>query len=456
MQKQFVYFLAVVALLLSGCAGNHIIRSDFSTACVFQQAGDCADKAIQQYDQDKDDGYTLGFVEFDDQGQLRDRAQLSAVLDHFYPIAGQDGVLLVTFVHGWHHGAGVNDSNIMEFRKLLRRVSLNESRVAQAVSKKPRQVLGVYVAWRGDSITIPYLNGITFWERKNTAHEVGGQGVSEVFLKLEEIVNVKLGMDDGSHILPSRLVVIGHSFGGAVTYTALQNILADRYFDSRAGKTFQGDAKGFGDLVVLVNPAFEAMRFANLYDIGQQASGGKSCRNYFTSQVPRLAILTSETDLATKWAFPTGRFFSTLFESHNELQRYDCQLDAQTGRYVPVPLTVAEGSADRTAVGHFEPFITHRLKGVKDRAKRREDFDMRELQKLWQGQKAQGGLPFEGADLVHKGKTHPFNPYLNVYVDESLMDGHNDIWGEGITSFLRDLIFVSTTPPGSLGVGGAK
>jgi hypothetical protein len=445
--------LLIIVSFLSACAGNDIIRSDFSAPCIFKKAGDCANNAIQHYQPNKNNEYYLGFVEFDDQGQMRDRYQLESVLKQFYPVASEKGVLLVTFVHGWHHGAELGDPNITQFRKLLARISRTESK---AMGAKARTVLGVYVAWRGDSISIPYLNGITFWDRKNTAHEVGANGVSEVFIKLEEIVNVKAGVDDPGKKTPSRLVVIGHSFGGAVTYTALQNILADRYYDSRPGKTSQGDAKGFGDIVILVNPAFEALRFATLYDIGQQVTENKNCRSYFAGQVPRLAILTSETDLATKWAFPAGRFFSTLLESHTSLKRFDCKLDAKTGRYIAKPLMVQEGSADRTAVGHFEPFMTHRLKSVSDRTKRIESFDYRLLSKMWLGQKSSGTLKFESADLVHKGKTHPFNPYLNVYVDEDLMDGHNDIWGEGITSFIRDLIHVSTMPQGKVGVSDGK
>ena len=441
-------FIVLAGLLLSACTGNSIIREDFKKLCVFQKNGDCGTNTIQQYKHDKNAEYHLGFVEFNDQGQMYDRAQLETVLQHFYPIAGTKGVLLVTFVHGWHHGAGqdsdgLDDSNITEFRKLLARISRTESKV---MGNKARTVLGVYVGWRGDSISIPYINDLTFWDRKNTAHDVGGNGVAEVFIKLEEIVNVKKGMDSGSKTLPSRFVVIGHSFGGAVTYTALQNILADRYYDSRVGKTYQDDAKGFGDIVILVNPAFEALRFANLFDIGQQVSKNKNCRNYFAGQIPRLAILTSETDLATKWAFPAGRFFSTLFESHNDLNRFDCRFDNKTGRYLAEPLIVDEGSADRTAVGHFEPFMTHRLRDASSRLERADDFDYCQLNKMWLAQKASSTLSFESADLIHNGKTHPFNPYMNVYVDEELMDGHNDIWGAGITSFLRDLIFVSTMP----------
>ena len=35
---------------------------------------------------------------------------------------------------------------------------------------------------------------------------------------------------------------------------------------------------------------------------------------YFASQLPVMAILTSEAEYATRYAFPAGRFFSTLLE----------------------------------------------------------------------------------------------------------------------------------------------
>ena len=48
--------------------------------------------------------------------------------------------------------------------------------------------------------------------------------------------------------------------------------------------------------------------------------------------------------------------------------------------------------------------------------------------------------------LVHLGKTHPFNPYLNIRVDKRLIPNHNDIWGDEVIGFIRDLITVSTMP----------
>lgn len=158
----------------------------------------------------------LGFVEFDDQGQMRERDQMQSVLNTFYDIAAKENVLLVTFVHGWHHNAAPDDENVKSFQELLGRLSRVESQNSQ-----PRKVLGLYIGWRGESIEIPYVNELTFWERKNTAENVGLVGVTEVLLKLEEIVNVKAGIETSvPKPLNSRMVIIGHSFGGALFYGA--------------------------------------------------------------------------------------------------------------------------------------------------------------------------------------------------------------------------------------------
>ena len=442
MNTKKINYLSIVTFLflLGGCAQNSAYRTNYA-ACTFVKEGDCAKYAIQRYAPGQNNEYSLGFVEYDDQGQLRQREQMQAVLDNYYKIASRNDVLLIVFVHGWHHNASPGDSNIQEFRRLLAKISEIESASKGRASKDKagnaaRKVLGLYIGWRGDSITVPYLNGITFWERKSTAHDVGLQGVAEVLLKLEEIVNVKAGLETKvPKPLNSRLVVIGHSFGGAVVYTATQQILADRFVDSRKTKTYSGDAQGFGDLVVLVNPAFEALRFATLYDISQHG-----CRRYFDTQLPKMAILTSESDYATKYAFPIGRFFSTFFESHVTLKRHDCtEQGAQS-------VFISEGQADRNTVGHFEPYLTHHLIQAGSAQTRGSDFNYRQLRNTWAKQKASSTISFNGTDLIHLGKTRPLNPYLNIKVDGDLIPDHNDIWGERVISFLRDLIVISTLP----------
>ncbi len=433
MPSQSLRHLVLTVLLstLCACASNSAYRHDLTASCVADKDTDCPAAAVQHHGPGQADEYYLGFVEFDDQGQLRDRKQLQTVLDTFYPIAGQQDVLLVAFAHGWHHSAQPGDNNIESFRQLLGKVARMES------AGYRRTVLGVYLGWRGDSLTVPVVNHMTFWERKSTAHEVGQNGVPEVLLKLEEIINVRAGSEAEMNPKPlnSRLAVIGHSFGGAVVFTALQQILMDRYVDSRRGKTETGDANGFGDLVILLNPAFEAQRFSTLYDMSQD-----HCRRYLPSQTPLLAILTSEGDAATGLAFPAGRFFSTLFETYDTVSRTICTADG------PKDLAVEERGADRNTVGHFQPYLTHQLLPFAKRANRADAQDFRWLSELWENQTPASRLELDGSLLVHLDRTRPLNPYLNIRVDKALIPNHNDIWGDEILSFLRDLISISTMP----------
>lgn len=436
-------FIVTLLFVVGGCAQNSAYRTNYES-CTFTKEGDCAEHAIQRFAPGQHNEYSLGFVEYNDQGQLRQREQMQAVLDNYYTIASKDDVLLIVFVHGWHHSAEPGDDNIQKFRRLLTKISEIESASAGKPGKgktgnTARKVLGLYAGWRGDSITIPLLKETTFWDRKSTAHDVGLQGVTEVLLKLEEIVNVKAGMETKKpKPLNSRLVVIGHSFGGAVVYTALQQVLADRFIDSRKTKTYSGDAQGFGDLVVLVNPAFEALRYATLYDISQHG-----CRRYFPTQLPKMAILTSEDDWATKYAFSIGRFFSTFFESHTTLKRHHC---TEQG---PQELLVDEGTADRNTVGHFKPYLSHHLLPAKTLQARGSDFSYHQLRGSWAKQKASGTLNFSGTELIHLGTTRPLNPYLNIKVDGDLIPDHNDIWDDRVISFVRDLIVISTLPIGA-------
>lgn len=427
-----VFILALLSVLaFSACAPNSPYRTNYQS-CVYTQSRDCADRAVQHHAPEKPGEYYLSFIEFDDQGQLWDRKQLHNMLDTYRPIAGIDDVLLVAFIHGWHHNASPEDGNITDFRQLLTNLSQ-----AEFDNGTRRKVLGVYIGWQGESITLPVIKHATFWDRKNTAHKVGQQGVTEVLLRLEEIVNTKAGMDAAKpQPLKSRLVTIGHSFGGAILYTALQQILEDRFIDSRKHKTSTGDANGLGDLVVLMNPAFEALRYATLYDISQDY-----CRGYFRAQLPRLAILTSETDRATGWAFPAGRLFSTFFETHTTIHRHTCE-----GVGKDIPMDIAEGQADRHTVGHFSPYLTHRLIPLTASAQRSKNFNYHTLQTLWAEQKTSGSFFFEHTELIHLGKTVPNNPYLNIQVDTRLIEGHNDIWHDHVVSFVRDLIMISTTP----------
>lgn len=431
-------FIFCTMLTVFGCSHNEIYRSNFKSICQYSSSEQCKTNALQRHYPNTNEEFYLGFVEYDDQGQLRDPEQKEAVINTYYQLAASDDVLVITFVHGWHHNAGPGDSNIRDFReKVLKVIASDEAIASKQQNRPPRKVLGVYIGWRGESVEIPGLDVLTFWDRKNTAHEVGQLGVTEFLLKLEELVNTKKKI--GEDQIPnnsSKMVVVGHSFGGAVVFSSLQKILMERFVDSRENKSFSDNAKGFADLVVLVNPAFEAIRFASLFDLSQQG-----CRAYFESQLPKLAILTSEADWATGLAFPIGRSFSTFFDSHKTVERHICTKPGTPGIKT---FELKEGSADRTAVGHFEEYLTHDLEPAGDTDRDKAGYVLAQLQSSWATN--QGDIQFDGSRLTSRGISTYLNPYLNVRVNKQLSGGHNDIWQPELVSFIKDLILISTMP----------
>jgi hypothetical protein len=412
-----------VAALLTGCASNEIYRSIYES-CSVSPDNACDQNSLQLYNKDAGNEYTLGFVEIDDQGQMRDRRQMHALLDTLYQKAAEESLLMTVLVHGWHHNARPGDPNIESFKDNLAKLSAVETQRSQKTGRPARKIAGIYIGWRGESIDVPPFNYLTFWDRKSTAQDVGHLGIAELLVKLEEIANVRNSFEPP---IRSRLVVIGHSFGGAVVYSATSQILASRFVDSQEGKNFTDTAKGFGDLVVLLNPAFEALQYAPFYDLAQSRC------SYFPEQVPRLAILTSEADGATGTLFPLGRIFSTLFEKHNDIERTECKHT----------LELDEGEADRNTVGHYMPLISHTLM-PEDNGKNMRVATYENMKNIWSTQTPGGSTKYGTTVLTHLNKTNPQNPYLNIRVDKEIIADHNDVFNERVMEFIRLLIQLST------------
>jgi Alpha/beta hydrolase of unknown function (DUF900) len=431
-KKCLVFIVLSLSVLLSACAHNAIYHGELSN-CISDSLGKCENYAVTHYSPNTDKEFHIGIIEFDDQGQLRDRKQMDVVLDTYSQISGSDNVLITVFVHGWQHNAAPDDSNLESFKQLLAKISHTETAASKKDKRAERKVLGVYIGWRGVSLTLPVLQHTSFWERKKTAHKVGLLGVTEVLLKLEEILQVQAATETSNpKSAKSRIAIMAHSFGAAVVYTALNQVIVERFI-GRRNKKYTKNTESFGSLVILVNPAFEALRFSTIFDMSQD-----DCRSY--KGLPRFVMLTTEADKATRYIFPFGRSLAVLFENHRDLNRHICTKDGMT------KLTINEGEADRTTVGHFEPYQTHKLAPLQDKNIRKSDFNFHSLKKAWVGQSFGSQLDFEDVSLTHLGRTHPLNPYLNIYVDGSLMKNHNDIWGKEVIGFLRDLIIMATIP----------
>lgn len=432
--------IAMVASL-SACISHQRYRTESGLCISAKPLEECSQHTLQVFQSPEaiDEKYHLGFVEFDDQGQLWDRRQLREVIGQVNTLAAHQDLLMVVFVHGWKHSAKAGDNNISSFRESLRRLSALESAMSDRTGTPSREVVGIYLGWRGGSVSLPGLKELTFWERKNTAHKVGRGGATELLSRLELVQKTKRAQslaDGKPH--RTRFVVVGHSFGGALVFSAMSEILENGFVQTYGPDAVVSDTVGFADLVVLINPAFEAARYSALSDMANER------RRYFPGQLPVLAVLTSEDDDATGTAFPMGRWLSTLFETERNAERFNPVLGYSE--------TIDQGSANVTALGHFDPYLTHYLHANDTLADREQaSFDLSsevqafvQASKGWETDESGSRIPFDGAVLERTESSAGRNPYLNVRVDGELIRDHNDIYDPRIASFIRQLILISS------------
>jgi len=276
--------------------------------------------------------------------------------------------------------------------------------------------------------------------------------VTELYTALEELRNNSRGeLHRDRRQAPTQLIVVGHSFGGALTYSALTPLLVERALQSDPVTHTQGAVRGFGDLVVLINPAFEAARFQVLYGLTTNRP------TYLPDQSVNLAIFTSKTDDATKVAFPIGRWFSTFWEK--------CRDGGQK-------------KANRTAVGHFGPSTTHDLvpftnlnvsavrsmpvkrkgsptiqskkyKGQETIQESAEQINRLKTQIKRHQQTTATEMPdrsyeFSAARLIPRQTNILHLPVINVSVDHSIIPNHGDIDTQAFLTFLREFVAALT------------
>src|SRR3954462_2150618 len=89
------------------------------------------------------DGYALAFIEFGEQGSYQDPTQLQNAVDL---IKRTSRPLVITYVHGWHHGA--RSADVDKFSEWLGQIS--QSPLIRNAGFHP---IGVYLGWRGESTT---------------------------------------------------------------------------------------------------------------------------------------------------------------------------------------------------------------------------------------------------------------------------------------------------------------
>ena len=347
--------------------------------------------------------YWAGFVEFDDEGWLYDprgqptqmqavQARLKAELnDRQYD---NTDFLVVAFVHGWHHNAHDTDCNVHEFRAMLK--VANDRYAADAARNpkiNPRRIVGVYAGWRGESIDINGLNVTTVLDRRNAAERVAKGDVRELFAQLRKLQIGESQKPDpaGGAMRAGRMrtVVIGHSFGGLIAFHGLSPAVLNELTltkpdpdlscqptvyrpptvqmqngvrvekDETTASEKQKIAPVFPDMLILINPAFEATRFESLHALMRP----NGCP--YPEDRPKVVVVTADNDEATGWIFHAARKVLTLLEAYpresNTTDKVSRERDANTHaigfaqRYQTHRLCVVGEGANKRAVAALTP-----------------------------------------------------------------------------------------------------
>lgn len=381
-------------------------------------------------------GCKLGVVELDDQGRYFSRSAADEIIKYVRGEAPKGGATVVVFIHGWHHSAREDDGNLNDFRAALEKLHTEmDAPVYQRARHElyghaDAQVIGIYVGWRGASLPMPLADYATFWDRKPAAQRVGNGDVVELLSSLNHIWS---SANAAGHYM--GLVTMGHSFGGQVTVSAVSAMLRNRVVDARPdnGGRFDNIA-GFGDIIVLVNPATEAATLQALSEETRLAT-------FKPEQVPVLLVVSSEADGPNHRLFPLGRIFDVADQVH------------QHGEY----------TQNIHALGWYEPQVTHCLAAeggrdcgiasptgpLKQRGRslplRKQPYTDDDYSGVWTDADFHHPLTIQlGADLEMAGARFyrvsagidPNEPFVVAKATPDIIDGHNDMFNDRFIAFL--------------------
>ena len=276
-------------------------------------------------------GFSLHYVEADDDGWLWHASQASAALAAIREAAAKEDTIVLLYVHGWHHSAACCDGNVEGFKKVLDRLQAElrkpmyeqARRDAHKATGVPQSfsVVGVYVGWRGRSLP-GLFDYLTFWGRKSAASRVGQSDFREFMSRLQQAFNEHNRPNGASSRRPQTflgLVSIGHSFGGQALLDATSPFIEMQLQGAGRAPVYlreppqrgtrpqlSGALSGFGDLVVLVNPAVEAAAYQRMHALAMGFG-------YSQAQTPLMLTISADNDGPRHSLFEIGRRIGEIF-----------------------------------------------------------------------------------------------------------------------------------------------
>src|SRR5262245_8785915 len=198
---------------------------------------------------------------------------------------------VVLYIHGWTHSG--EDDDYANFKGLIERLA-NESSNADN-----KQLLGVYVDWNAKSKVLPFdrfpFDNLTFWSKQRVADRIAQSGVTTKIISAISPV-MSEGDSEGRDPATNQFITIGHSFGARILFSATnQSLIYDTekaHPGSRQG--YYRKISGIANMVILLNPAFEAARYTAL------DSFIRTQEHFANDQLPLLLSVSSDGDWATQ------------------------------------------------------------------------------------------------------------------------------------------------------------
>lgn len=253
--------------------------------------------------------YKLAVVEFGELGSYADPSKRE-LSDTIELLKNTERPLLVVYIHGWLNNATSDD--VGNFKGFLSRMSQSRQ-----VAIHHYNVFGVYFAWPGKTLEIPYLEYLTFWNRKQAAERIASNGDC---LDAIEQLSETARLHENNYVF-----LIGHSFGGLILERTVEHTL----------RTLQGQkVRPPWDLALMLNPASDSVLtrqlvsdLYSLYDYYPSPIPGNPLRwgGHFVAKSggdpiaesqPTVVELQSENDTATGTVFPIGSKAGVIVNGH--------------------------------------------------------------------------------------------------------------------------------------------
>lgn len=410
------YLVLALIVFLSACSQNRAYHTkepslgnciNSSKIVKPENIKQCQESYYQEHEH-----FDLAFAEFSERGNAFNDIHIKTIQQRIKARAASEGMVLVTFIHGWKHNANEQDSNLIDFKKSLQTI-------AKSGTLEGRRLIGLYVGWRGASIETSGLNNITFWDRKAVATEIGKGGITRLFLDLEKIDAIQSKNPAKN---PNVFVVIGHSFGGAIVVSALSEVLMERTIHRTNRRNYGAT---IGDAVIVLNPAIEANQSLHFVEAALQ-------ENFPTDQHPLFVSISTDADSATHYLFPMGQTVSLLLTwKQTDLMR-SYYYDRLAGK--DQPLALKEEHLDTTTIGNFAPFLTHRLSLEPDT----DTYAFKTCDQVPEQCIPKGFTSLSGQPSI---KNQPENyPLYFIKTGENIMSGHNDIFNPRIHAFILAIV----------------